>query len=109
MFDRLKTWFNYECEYQIFIGLNDKDQHKQIISEMAARRIIGGMFPEGCTIAAADGMYRGENKKSLIVTVYAGSMERKAIKAKAEAIRQELNQNQVIVTVSKAKKTYWIG
>lgn len=109
MFDRLKSWFNYDCEYQIFVGLNDKDQHKQIISGIEAWRIIGGIFPDGCTIAGAAGMYRGENEKSLIVTIYGGSMERKAIKAKAELIRQALNQNQVIVTVARSKKTYWIG
>ena len=93
-------------EYQIFIGLNDKDLHYQIIDDRAAVAWIGEMFPAGCTISRNQGLYLGEAENSLTVTVYAPKSEKSLIHAAAEKLRIAFNQNQVILTVVKGKKNY---
>ena len=113
MFDSVKNYvgglLNPVYEYQISIGLNDKDEHRQLISEDLARAFIGSKFAEGCTIYRANGFYCGESEKSLIVIVYAAKSEKDKILQAAEDIRYIMNQEQVIVNVSKAKNTFWIG
>ncbi len=113
MFDSVKNYvgglLNPVYEYQISIGLNDKDEHRQLISEDLARAFIGSKFAEGCTIYRANGFYCGESEKSLIVFVYAAKSKKDKILQAAEDIRYIMNQEKVIVNISKAKNTFWIG
>lgn len=78
----------------IYIGMNDKDLHKQVLSDEAFYKAIAN-YIESCTIFEAKGLYHGELEKSLKLEIY-DENEEKYI-AIAKTLCRELNQNEIIV------------
>lgn len=56
-------------EYEIMLGLNDKDTHKQEFNIDFVIDIVGRWF-DSCTIQKCIGFYKGEKENSLKITVY---------------------------------------
>ena len=78
----------------IYIGMNDKDLHKQVLSDNDFYQAIA-RYIEGCTIFEAKGLYKGEWEKSLKLEIYDDN-EEKYINI-AKTLCRELNQETIIV------------
>ena len=78
----------------MYIGLNDKDLHKQVLSDEAFYKAIA-QYIESCTIFEAKGLYHGELEKSLKLEIYDEDVEKYIVIAKKLCV--ELNQNEIIV------------
>ena len=78
----------------MYIGMNDKDLHKQVLSDTEFYSAIAKHI-EDCTIFPAMGLYHGELEKSLKLEIY-DENEEKYI-AIARKLCVELNQNEIIV------------
>jgi len=53
----------------MYIGMNDKDLHRQVLADEAFYKAIGE-YIESCTIFEAKGLYHGELEKSLKLEIY---------------------------------------
>ena len=98
-------WEPLSTNYEIMVGLNDKDTHQQEITDEVALDRIGTILQE-CTIQECHGFYHGEHEKSFRVTVY--GVELPKVLHKASKIRRSLNQECVIVTDIKEQKSTFI-
>lgn len=78
----------------MYVGMNDKDLHKQVLSDEAFYQAIA-RYIDSCTIFEAKGLYHGELEKSLKLEIY-DENEEKYI-AIAKTLCRELNQNEIIV------------
>ena len=95
----------YRANYEIMIGLNDKDSHKQEMATKEAIKFVGEMLGS-CTIQQCIGFYNGEQEISLKVTVYGVYFGE--IKNTCKYIRQGLNQECVILTNIKEQESTFI-
>lgn len=78
----------------MYIGMNDKDLHKQVKEDAEFYAAIG-KYIESCTIFQAMGLYHGELEKSLKLEIYD---ENEAYYVEvAKRLCVELNQNEIIV------------
>jgi len=78
----------------MYIGMNDKDLHKQALSDEAFYKAIAN-YIESCTIFEAKGLYHGELENSLKLEIYDDN-EAYYIEV-AKKLCAELNQNEIIV------------
>ena len=78
----------------MFIGMNDKDLHKQVLKDEAFYKAIA-RYIDSCTIFEAKGLYHGEFEKSLKLEIY-DENEAYYIEI-AKKLCVELNQNEIIV------------
>lgn len=97
----------------MYIGFNDKDLHKQVISDEAFYQVIA-RYIDSCTIFPAIGLYHGELEKSIKLEIYDEDVEKYIEIAKKLCV--ELNQNEIIVNgefieniTSKKGTCEWIG
>ena len=78
----------------MYIGMNDKDLHKQVLTDEAFYKAIAS-YIESCTIFEAKGLYHGELEKSLKLEIYDENEDFYIEIARKLCI--ELNQNEIIV------------
>lgn len=78
----------------MYIGMNDKDLHKQVLKDEAFYQAIA-RYIESCTIFEAKGLYHGELEKSLKLEIY-DENEAYYIEI-AKKLCVELNQAEIIV------------
>lgn len=78
----------------MYIGMNDKDLHKQVLKDEAFYRAIA-RYVDSCTIFEAKGLYHGEYEKSLKLEIYDENEAYYMEIAKKLCI--ELNQAEIIV------------
>lgn len=78
----------------MYIGMNDRDLHKQVLSDEAFYRAIAN-YVDSCTIFEAKGLYHGELEKSLKLEIY-DENEAYYIEI-AKKLCVELNQAEIIV------------
>lgn len=89
--------------YSVYIGMNDKDTHKQEISTENFKNIIGKAF-ENCTILETTGFYKGEQEKSLQVIVY--GIDAKTVMMKINELKKTLNQESILITQIKEQPIF---
>lgn len=89
--------------YSVYIGMNDKDAHKQEIKTENFKNIIGKAF-ENCTILDTTGFFRGEKEKSLQVTVY--DIDLKTLTMKINELKNTLNQESIGYAPLTTKATF---
>lgn len=94
-----------KANYEIMVGLNDKDSHTQEITTDDAMNLVGMLFGD-CTIQQCIGFYQGEREQSLKVTVYGQYF--KEMKCTCQEIRRRLNQECVILTNIKEQESTFI-
>ena len=94
-----------KANYEIMVGLNDKDSHKQEISTDDAIEIVGTLFGS-CTIQQCIGFYNTEKETSLRVTVYGQYYQE--MKCTCQEVRRRLNQECVILTNIKEQESTFI-
>ena len=80
-------------KHEIFIGLNDKDEHKQLLSTNAVKLAIAKALQD-CTIFDCTGVYRGEVENSLQIIVYSDDAD---LIAFARWACREFNQYEILV------------
>ena len=78
----------------MYIGMNDKDLHRQILDDSIFFKAIA-RYIEGCTVFEAKGLYKGEWEKSLKLEIY-DENEAYYIEI-AKKLCVELNQAEIIV------------
>lgn len=78
----------------LFIGMNDKDLHKQVIDADVFYAAVGREF-ESCTVYEAIGFYKGEREKSLKIEVF--GLNHEICIEIARRLCVELNQETIIV------------
>lgn len=84
--------------FNVFIGLNDKDSHTQEISTTDAKRITAQALAATTgagTIIEAVGVWNGEIETSLNVRIL--NAERSAVQKFAEIVKSALNQHEVLI------------
>lgn len=96
-------------QYQLYVGLNDKDAKTQIIPTKKALGLIKNViwnYSDGATITTGTGLYRHENgqkviEKTAIITIN-DYMDNQAetIKTILEHLKTALNQESVLVTAT---------
>nr|CAI9750360.1 hypothetical protein JOCKYQNQ_JOCKYQNQ_CDS_0019 [Autographiviridae sp.] len=94
-----------KANYEIMVGLNDKDSHQQEVSTQEAIETVGTLLGS-CTIQQCIGFYMGEQETSLKVTVYGQRF--KEMKCTCQEIRRRLNQECVILTNIKEQESTFI-
>ena len=92
-----------DIEYKIYIGLNDKDTHKQEVRTDYAIGLIGLYF-ECCTVQKVIGYYKQEQENSLIVNVIDNEQKRPDIKRAVENLKYLLNQECILLTETELNK-----
>ena len=96
-------------EYTLFIGMNDKDTHKQELSTEEFRERIANTLGD-CTIReGATGYYTHDNgtkviEKSLEVTKFGGT--KKSIVNMVKQLKQILNQECIILKTQISKSDF---
>lgn len=85
--------------HRLFVGLNDKDLHKQVMTVKEVRTIIDSVLSEygidGYTLGNANGCYKGETEKTITVDITTGLFKNVNIKAIRETLAVKLNQNSI--------------
>lgn len=84
--------------FNVFIGLNDKDSHTQEISTNDAKRITAKALAATTgagTIIEAVGVWDGEIETSLNVRIL--NAERDAVETFAAIVKSALNQQEVLI------------
>ena len=95
-----------------YIGLNDKDEKKQIISTEKAQKIIECIFYDiigGATIYSGTGIYTHEDGKKIIENtficeVFDISMD--YVKVICEYLKKALNQESIAVNVTEFESMF---
>ena len=94
-------------KYSIYIGLNDKDKHKQVIKDKKAINIIQGIMKseniEGFTIKHNTGYWQGELENSKELVIYDNEQAKKRIVRAIRKIKLLLNQQEVILEITQPK------
>ena len=78
--------------YKLFIGLNDKDTHKQEHNFQYYVNRIGKVIPN-CTIVKCNGFYKSEPETSVQVIIYDCTLEQATDYARQ--FKQMFNQNEI--------------
>ena len=83
--------------YKIFIGLNDKDLHKQIINVKTLKTTLSILF-DCFTLTESVGYWKREKENTLIIDIISNESERENIYNKVRFLKQHLNQECILVT-----------
>lgn len=83
--------------YKIFIGLNDKDLHKQIIESNEVKKTLSILF-DCFTLTESVGYWNKEKENTLIVDIISNENERENIYNKVRFLKQHLNQECILIT-----------
>jgi hypothetical protein len=95
--------FGKILKHTLYVGLNDKDKHKQLIEPMKAQDIINKILNnngiDGATFIGSKGIYKAEVENSFKIEILFA--KDKQIINTIEQIKKELNQESVAVTREK--------
>ena len=83
--------------YKIFIALNDKDLHKQIVETKEVKKTLSILF-DCFTLTESVGYWKREKENTLIVDIISVECERENIYNKVRFLKQHLNQECILVT-----------
>ena len=84
-------------KYEIYLGLNDKDTHKQEVTDETAMLLIKKLF-EYVTISELKGFYKGELEKSLKLEFIGEVRDRVELLKKVEKLKSAFNQECILLT-----------
>ena len=82
--------------YKFYIGLNDKDEHIQVISNATAIKIIKKEFI-AATITLGFGIWMDEVEPCLVVDIIDSSANESNILNKMDVIKEKLNQDCIMM------------
>lgn len=94
-------------QYQIYIGLNDKDTRTQIVKTETALSYIENLvcdYTDGGTISTANGVYKHENGKKIIENTIIviindyNDTRKNAVTAIINDAKKTLNQERILLT-----------
>lgn len=102
-------------KYTVYIGLNDKDSYKQLISSEDAEKKVSAIalkHVDGFTVLSARGAYKDDkgvitDENSLVYEFTFA--EDQQIKAIMDEVIKELNQNSVLVEKKKVNYEFYEG
>ena len=113
----LSTWSlvrsftpNYETEFTMYVGTNDKETYQLEMTKEEARDIVHNTlmdhFSDGFTMHEADGVWRDE--KNVVTLEYTfvcvlEKVERKEVYLAADELLVALNQSTILVVENAAK------
>lgn len=83
--------------YKIFIGLNDKDLHKQIIETKEVKKTLSILF-DCFTLTESMGYWKKEKESTLVIDIISNESERENICNKVRFLKQHLNQECILIT-----------
>lgn len=83
--------------YKIFIGLNDKDLHKQIIETNEIKKTLSILF-DCFTLTEGVGYWKKEKENTLILDIISNESERENIYNKVSFLKRHLNQECILIT-----------
>lgn len=91
-------------KYTLYVGLNDKDTKTQLINILDARNVVANILEVDSTISQGQGVYTHEDgtivsENTLIVMLldFDGSLDKRWLTDKINAIKLALNQEAVAV------------
>lgn len=91
--------FGKKTQHTLYVGLNDKDQHKQLIKPIKAKELIKNILEkngiDGATFIGSQGIYKNEVENSFKIEILFAKS--KQIKKSVEEIKKQLNQESVAV------------
>lgn len=104
-----------EFKYNMYVGLNDKDTYKQIISDDEAQKIVSEIclkYLDGYTVTKRQGVYKDEKgivtqENSLVYEFYFATDEK--IKSIMDEALVKLNQNSILVEKAKVDYNFYEG
>lgn len=104
-----------EFKYNMYVGLNDKDTYKQIISDDEAQKIVSDIclkYLDGYTVTKRQGVYKDEKgivtqENSLVYEFYFATDEK--IKSIMDEALVKLNQNSILVEKAKVDYNFYEG
>ncbi|HBW39209.1 DUF3574 domain-containing protein [Desulfosporosinus sp. BICA1-9] len=104
-----------EFKYHMYIGLNDKDTYKQIISDDEAQKIVSEIclkYVDGYTVTKRQGVYKDEKgivtqENSLVYEFYSATDDK--IKSVMDEALVKLNQNSILVEKAKVDFKFYEG
>lgn len=83
--------------FKIFIGLNDKELHKQIILTSEVKKTLSILF-DCFTLTECEGYWEKEKENTLIIEIVSNENERENIYNKVKFLKQHLNQECILIT-----------
>ena len=90
-------------KHTLYVGLNDKDKHKQLIKPIKAQDLIKTILNnngiDGATFIGSKGVYKTEVENSFKIEILFA--KDKQIKKSIKEIKRRLNQESVAVTREK--------
>lgn len=104
-----------EFKYNMYVGLNDKDTYKQIISDDEAQKIVSEIclkYVDGYTVTKRQGVYKDEKgivtqENSLVYEFYSATDDK--IKSIMDEALVKLNQNSILVEKAKVDFKFYEG
>lgn len=94
---------------RLYIGLNDKDLHKQIISIEKAEEVIKNMLSDNYTsytIIKCEGVFQKETEQTLIIEYISTSKECLISSSHTGAIASILNQLVILETIQEIEYNF---
>lgn len=106
---------NKAVKYTMYIGLNDKDTYKQIITNEEAEKKVSDIalkHVDGFTRLSAKGVYKDgsgviTHENSLVFEFYSATDGQ--MKAIMDEVLKELNQNSILIEKSKVNFEFYEG
>lgn len=100
-------------KYTLYMGLNDKDSKRQMISTVEAYKIVSNLVSQmfdGGTIYEADGVYKHDDgtiviEKTLKIELLFA--EQKDVKDLCETLKRVFNQESIAVQVEEINSELW--
>lgn len=114
-----KVWESFDCpmeeaqEYTLYIGLNDKDEYRQLISTKEAKEIIDAIcveYVDGYTVTEAGGAWVDEKNtltQENTLVYHFREADEEALKEIMDKVIAALNQNTILVEEQKVFYTYY--
>lgn len=104
-----------QAKYHMYIGLNDKDTYKQLISDDEALKIVSEIclkYVDGYTVTKRQGGYKDDKgivtqENSLVYEFYLATDEQ--IKSIMDETLVKLNQNSILIEKAKVDYKFYEG
>ena len=81
--------------YKLIIGLNDKDEGVQVVSNSKIKQLIANTFETG-VVTFGDEIYLGDTNPVIIIEIQAISQAESVILEKAKKLKSLLNQDYIL-------------
>lgn len=84
-------------KYEILLGLNDEDTHKQELTDEQAIHLVSKLF-EYATLSKVQGIYKGELENTLKIEFIGEVRDRVQLVKKVERLKSAFNQECILLT-----------